>query len=144
MVSRHKPTREQRAATHPATDADYTILAQHVVSAVIAKCRDIVIRFPYFVALPDDWPRGILVKRDESYNYYRVKVFKAADWMFKHGYLQQDAKGLVKSMRSVVNLLGEADRLLTTPEQEFLKGSKISVDTEENVEYNSTSETKEE
>jgi hypothetical protein len=149
MVSRHKPTREQRAATHAATADDYAILAQHVVSAIVDKRRDIVIKLPYFVVLAEDFPKGVLAKRDSQYNWYRAKTFKIANWLNKHGHLSQDAKAIVKSMRTVVNMWGEVDRLLATPEQEFLKGAKISqnfdivVDTEEKVEYNSTSEIKE-
>lgn len=128
MVNRVKPTNEARAATHKATDEDYAKLAQHVVTALVNKCRDIIVRFPYFAELPDDWPRGILIKRDDHFNYYRVKVFKAADWLHAHGYLAEDAKGLVKSMRSVSNLVGEIDRMFASPQQEFLRNDKIPVD----------------
>lgn len=140
---RRKPTNEARAATHSATDEDYAILAQHVVSAIVDKRRDIVIRFPYFVVLAEDFPKGVLCKRDSQHNWYRAKTFKVANWLNKHGHLSQDSKAIVKSMRTVVNLLGEIDRLLATPEQEFLKGAKISIDTEEKVCDNPTSEIKE-
>jgi hypothetical protein len=116
QVKRVKPSNAQRQATHPASDEDYKRLASYVVSAIAHKCRDLVIRFPYFVKLPDDWPRGILIKKDAQYDYYKVKVFKAADWLHAHGYLATDAKGTMKSMRTVNNLWGEIDRLLTNPE----------------------------
>ena len=144
QVKRHKPSNAAREATHAATSDDYAKLAQHVVSAIIDKRRDVVIKMPYFVVLAEDFPKGILIKKDEKYNWYRAKTFKIANWLNKHGHLSQDSKAIVKSMRTVVNMLGETDRLLTTPEQEFLKGSKIVVDTEEKVWDNSTSETKEE
>jgi hypothetical protein len=113
---RKKPTNEARAATHPAIEEDYQKLAAHVVSAIANKCRDVVIKVPYFIVFADDWPKGILIKRDASFNWYRVKAFKAADWLHRHGYLAADAKGTVKSMRTVNNLWGEIDRLLTNPE----------------------------
>jgi hypothetical protein len=128
MVKRVKPSNSQRQATHPASSDDYKKLATHVTSAIVNKCRDIVVRFPYFVKLPDDWPRGILIKRDAHYDYYKVKAFKAADWLYAHGYMPADAKGTMKSMRTVNNLMGEVDRLLTNPQQEFLKDDKNVVD----------------
>jgi hypothetical protein len=128
QTKRVKPSNQLRATTREASDEDYAKLAQHIVSALANKCRDLVIRFPYFVKLPDDWPRGILIKRDDKYNWYRVKVFKAADWLNKHGYLPEDAKGIIKSMRSVNNMMGEVDRLLASPQEEFLKNDKIFVD----------------
>lgn len=128
MVKRHKPSNEARAATHTATDEDYAKLAQHVVTAIVNKCRDIIVRFPYFAELPDDWPRGILIHRDDHFNYYKVKVSKAANWLHAHGYLAEDAKGLVKSMRTVSNLVGEIDRMFANPQQEFLKDAKNVVD----------------
>jgi hypothetical protein len=146
---RHKPSNEARAATHEATPEDYAKLAQHVVSAIVDKRKDVILKLPYFVVLAEDFPKGVLVKRDEKYNWYRAKTFKVANWLHKHNHLSQDSKAIVKSMRTVVNLLGEADRLLATPEQEFLKGAKILqnfaivVDTEEKVWDNSTSEIKE-
>lgn len=128
MVTRHKPSNEIRATTRAASDEDYRKLAQHITEAIINKCRDVVIRFPYFVQLPDDWPRGLLIKRDEKYNWYRVKCFKAADWLHERGYLPENARGIVKSMRSVNNMLGELDRMLASPQEEFLRNSKSSVD----------------
>lgn len=135
MVKRHKPSNEQRQATHPAIEEDYQKLAAHVVSAIANKCRDVVIKVPYFIVFADDWPKGILIKRDAHFNWYRVKAFKAADWLHAHGYLAADAKGTVKSMRTVNNLWGEIDRLLMNPEN--------LVDTEHKTLYNVNLEIKE-
>ena len=128
---RVKPTNEQRQATHPALEEDYQKLAQHVVSAIANKCRDVVIKVPYFIVFAEDWPKGLLVKRDAHFNWYRVKVFKAANWLHAHGYLATDAKATMKSMRTVNNLIGEIDRLVEQPHKEFLRDAKIVVDTED-------------
>lgn len=128
MVKRVKPTNELRAATHPASDDDYQRLAVAVVQAITLKQHNIIVRFPYFCKLPDDWPRGIRIKRDESYDYFKIKTFKAATWLHEHGYLAQGPKELVKSQRSVVNMLGEIDRMFASPQQEFLRNDKIPVD----------------
>jgi hypothetical protein len=146
---RHKPSNGVRAATHAATAEDYAKLAQHVVSALVNKSKDIVLKVPYFVQFSDDLPKGILIKKDAEYNWYRAKTQKLANWLYRHGHLSQDSKAIVKSMRTVVNMWGEIDRLLATPQEEFLKGAKILqnfaivVDTEEKVWDNSTSEIKE-
>jgi hypothetical protein len=143
MVKRVKPSNSQRQATHPASSDDYKKLAAHVTSAIVNKCRDIVVRFPYFVKLPTSWPRGILIKRDAHYDYYKVKAFKAADWLFAHGYMPADAKGTVKSMRGVNNLMGEIDRLVEQPHKEFLRADKILLDSEDEIMDNSNTEIKE-
>lgn len=136
---RRKPTNELRASTHAATSVDYAILAQHVVSAIANKCRDLVIRLPYFAQMADDWPRGILIKKDSTHNYFKCKTFKVADWLHKHGHLPHDAKGIMKSMRTVNNLLGEIDRMLTQPQQEFLRNVENVIDSGKIEEYNSVS-----
>lgn len=128
MKMRVKPTNEQRQATHPALEEDYQKLAQHVVSAIANKCRDLIIKVSYFIVFAEDWPKGLLIKKDAHFNWYKVKTFKAADWLYAHGYMPTDAKGTMKSMRTVNNLMGEVDRLLTNPQQEFLKDDKNVVD----------------
>lgn len=98
---RHKPKREVKEATHAATTADYEKLANAVVKAILLRKKDVYIRLPYFVTLADDWPRGILVHKDEMCNTYKVKTFKAADWLHKYNYLPADAHGIVLSMRDL-------------------------------------------
>jgi hypothetical protein len=115
-IIRHKPTREQKAATHPASDDDYARLAAVVVEAITLKHKDIVLKVPYFIIFDEGFPKGILVKRDAQYNWYRAKVFKLADYLHSKGHMPADAKGTVKSMRVVNNLWGEIDRLLMNPE----------------------------
>lgn len=128
MATRYKPSSTVRAATHPATTDDYAKLAAAVVEAITLKRKDVCIRFPYFVSLPEDFPKGLLYKKDERFNYYRAKAFKLMDWLHARGYASQNAKGVMKSMRSVNNLLGELDRMLASPQEEFLRNNKNSVD----------------
>jgi len=141
-IKRHKPSKELRATTHEASDEDYKRLAAAVVEAITLKHKDVCIRFPYFVSLPEDFPRGILYKKDEMYNYHRCKSFKLMDWLHSKGYAPQDAKGVMKSMRSVNNLLGELDRMLASPQEEFLRNDKNSVDKLIDTEYNVNLESK--
>jgi hypothetical protein len=117
MVKRVKPSNQLRATTREASDEDYKILAAAVVEAITLKRKDVHIRFPYFVSLPDDFPKGLLYKKDGRYNWYRAKAFKLMDWLFKHGHATQDAKAVVKSLRAVNNLIGEIDRMLVNPEK---------------------------
>jgi hypothetical protein len=139
MVTRYKPSKEALAATHSASEADYERLAVAVVQAITLKQRDIVIRFPYFVKLPEGFPKGILIRKDEQFNYYRAKCFKIADWLFEQGHLAQNAKEIVKSQRSVVNMLGEIERLVAQPQQAVLKEDKNVVDSQEFNLYNDVS-----
>lgn len=136
MVKRHKPSKQLREATHAATPSDYEALAQAVVSAIVQKRRDVVIKLPYFVVLSEDFPKGVCIRKDEKFNWYRAKAFKLADWLYDKGFLSEDAKGIVKSMRTVSNLVGEIDRLVAQPQQEFLKEDKNVVDSQEFVMYN--------
>jgi hypothetical protein len=122
---RHKPTREQKAATHAAQAEDYQRLAQAVVEAIVQKRRDIIFKIAYFAELDPELPKGILIHKDEHYNWYRAKAYKMADFLHARGFLPNDAKGIVKSMRTVSNMLGEIDRLLAAPQQEFLRDDKI-------------------
>lgn len=117
MTIRHKPSNQLRATTREASDEDYKILAAAVVEAITLKRKDVHIRFPYFVSLPEDFPKGVLYKKDDMHNYYRAKAFKLMDWLFKHGHATQDAKGVVKSLRSVNNFIGEIDRMVVSPEK---------------------------
>lgn len=139
MVKRHKPSREAKAATHKASDEDYAKLSKAVVEAIVLKRKDVYIRFPYFVELDPTFPKGILYRRDEKFNWYRAKAFRLADWLYERNLLSQDAKGIVKSTRSVVNMLGEVDRLLTKPlteHEDLLREDKIFVDSEDSPVYN--------
>jgi hypothetical protein len=138
-ITRYKPTKELREATHEATPSDYELLAQAVVSAIVQKRRDVVLKLPYFVRLSEDFPKGVLIKKDETHNWYRAKAFKLADWLHSKGFLPENAKGVVKSMRSVSNLVGEIDRLVAQPQQELLRDDNISVDTQEFSNYNDVS-----
>ena len=117
MTVRRKPSNQLRATTREASDEDYKILAAAVVEAITLKRKDVHIRFPYFVSLPDDFPKGVLYKKDSMHNYYRAKAFKLMDWLYNHGHAAQDAKGVVKSLRTVNNLIGEIDRMLANPEK---------------------------
>jgi hypothetical protein len=117
MTVRRKPSNQLRATTREASDEDYKILAAAVVEAITLKRKDVHIRFPYFVSLPEDFPKGILYKKDELYNYFRCKSFKLMDWLYNHGHAAQDAKGVVKSLRCVNNFIGEIDRMLVSPEK---------------------------
>jgi hypothetical protein len=117
MSNRHKPSNQLRATTREASDEDYKILAAAVVSAIVNKRRDVVLKLPYFVELDPTFPKGVLYKKDALYNYYRAKAFKLADWLYERGHMSQDAKGVVKSLRSVNNFIGEIDRMLANPEK---------------------------
>lgn len=117
MVKRVKPSNELRAATHPASDDDYKKLALYVTEAIINKRRDVVLKLPYFVTFEESFPKGVLIKKDARYNWYRAKAFKLADWLHEKGYMPQDAKGVVKSMRSVSNLTGLIDKMIAEPEK---------------------------
>lgn len=122
---RYKPTLQQRKATHHANDDDFKKLAAAVVKAIALKQKDVFLRFPYFVRLPDDFPKGVCYKRDQEYDYFRAKAFKLADWLYKHGHMSTDAKGVVKSMRTVVNLMGHVERLLTDPVKIMYNGNSL-------------------
>jgi hypothetical protein len=115
--TRFKPTSAHKATTREATDADYTKLAVVVLTAIVNKQRDVVIKLPYFVKISDDMPKGVCIKKDGRYNWYRAKAFKMMDWLYKHGHAAQDAKAVVKSLRAVNNLIGEIDRMLVNPEK---------------------------
>ncbi len=109
---RNKPTKAAREATRQATQEDYAKLVQAVVKNITLKKRDIILKFPYFVQLAEDFPRGILVKRTTEFNFYRCKCFKIMDWLHKHSYSSYDAKAVVRMQRSVVNLWGQVDKWL--------------------------------
>lgn len=123
MVTRHKPSKAQRAATRPANDEDYEKLAQAVVQALVQRKKDVILKLPYFVQMSDDFPKGILIKKTSEHNFYKAKVIKLANFLNKHGYLAQDAKGVVKSMRSVSNLVGEIERLVANPAETLYNSS---------------------
>lgn len=125
MVKRHKPSNADRAATHAASAEDYAKLAKHVTSAIINKCRDLVLKVPYFIVFDEEFPKGILIKKDAQHNWYRAKTFKLADYLHAKGYMPEDAKGTMKSMRSVNNLMGEIDRMIANPQQEFLDDKNV-------------------
>lgn len=112
---RWKPSNAQREATHEATAGDYAKLAQAVVEAIILKQRDVILKLPYFVVMDKTFPKGVLVSKDEQFNYYRAKAFKLADWLYERNYLPDDAKGIVRSRRDVMFLEGEVRKLLTEP-----------------------------
>lgn len=126
MVARFKPSKALREQTHEASEIDYAKLAAAVVHAIVLKQKDLVIRLPYFAKLADDWPRGLLIRKDSTHNFFKVKVFKLADWLHSKGHLAQDAKGVVKSMRAVSNLTGEIERMLSQPE-DLVYNNRIGV-----------------
>jgi hypothetical protein len=114
-VQRWKPRREVVDATHEASTPDYEKLAQAVLVAIINRQKDVILRFPYFVVFDDEtYPKGIIVKKDEKYNYYKAKAFKLADWLYSKGFLPADAKGIMKSMRELAYLEGRIDKMLAS------------------------------
>lgn len=140
---RAKPTKEARAATHPASSDDYKKLAQYVTSAIVNKYRDVVLKVPYFITFDEEFPKGICIKKDECFNWYRAKTFKLADYLHSKGFMPADAKGTMKSMRTVNNLMGEINRLVEQPHKEFLQDHKILLDSEDKIMDNSNTEIKE-
>lgn len=97
--ARHKPSKQLRDITHAASDIDYERLAQAVVEHIIFRKKDIYLRFPYFATFADDWPKGILHKKDGIHDIYKCKTYKVADWLHEKGFLPENAKNLMKAMR---------------------------------------------
>lgn len=115
MVDRWKPRREVVEATHEASAPDYEKLAQAVLVAIINRQRDIVLRYPYFVTFDDEtYPKGIIVKKDKQYDYYKAKVWKLANWLFDKGWLPADYKNIMKSLRELAYLEGRIDKMLAS------------------------------
>lgn len=131
MVTRHKPTTEQRAATHAAMEDDYAKLAQVVVKAIATKQKDVILKLPYFVNFGDDFPHGIIVRKDDEYNYYKAKVFKLADFLYEKGALPGNAKFIVASMRKVNILVGEVERALDCKNVMLYNDVSVELDNKE-------------
>lgn len=112
MVTRHKPTTEQRNATHPAQEADYERLASAVVRAIILKERDVILKLVYFVDFGKDFPKGVLIHKDDKHNWYRAKAFRLADWLHSIGRLPTNAKGVVLATRQMVYLEAKINKIL--------------------------------
>lgn len=111
--NRHKPTKELRASTHEASNVDYELLAQAVVEHIIFRKKDIYIRFPYFATFAEDWPKGVLIRKDGIYDYFKCKTYKIADWLHSKGFLPEDAKGIMKSQRDWGYREARLERMLT-------------------------------
>lgn len=112
MVSRHKPTKAAREATHPASDEDYAKLVEAVTRVIILKERDVILKLVYFVDFGDGFPKGVLIKKDDKYNYYRAKAFKLADYLHKIGKMPADAKAVVLATRQITYKIADINKML--------------------------------
>ena len=113
MNVRKKPTKELRESTHSASEADYQALARAVVERITLRKKDIFLKFIYFAEFADDWPKGVLVKKDGLYNTYKCKTYKVADWLHSKGFLPTDAKGIMLAQRDWGYREARLTRMLT-------------------------------
>lgn len=96
---RHKPSKSLRDSTHAASAADLEILAKAVLVAIINRQKNLILKYPYFATFEESYPKGIIVKKDGVFDFYKVKVAKLADWLCSKGALPDDYKGIMKSQR---------------------------------------------
>lgn len=135
-VKRHKPRKEVKEATHEAQPSDYQKLGQAVVEAIIRRERDLYVRLPYFAKMEEEWPRGVLVKKDGQHNIFKVKCFKLADFLHSKGILPYDAKGIMLSIRQMSYLEGKIDKLLDS--NSAVWDNSVSVDGAEQIDKENT------
>lgn len=119
---RHKPSKQLLATTHEASELDYSKLAQAVIRACIARDKNIFYKLPYFAKVAEDFPKGILVKKDGLCDVYKAKTTKVCDWLHANGHLPSDHKNLMLQLRQMAYMEARINSLL--------KMDKISVDSE--------------
>lgn len=133
---RHKPSKELLATTHEADEETYQKLAQACLRACILREKDIWYRLPYFAKLAEDFPRGIIVAKDGLNDTYKAKTIKMCDWLHSRGFLPEDHRGIMLSMRELAYREAAVNSMI--------KNVKIELDEQEENLYNSNLEIKEE
>lgn len=72
---------------------DYQKLLQAVVQACVEHAGkfnypSIEVAFHHLTQFADDFPKGIVVKKDGPVNVHRMKARKLLDWLRKHGHTE--------------------------------------------------------
>lgn len=118
---RHKPSKALREACHTASELDYALLAKACLRACIMRDKDVYYRLPYFATVAEDFPKGILAKKDGLCDVFKTKTVKLCDWLFDKGFLPVNHKILMLSLRQMAYMEANVNSMLN---------GKISIDSE--------------
>jgi hypothetical protein len=84
-VIRHgKPAAAYLATLHTPTKKDYDQLVQACLEAIISGENHVRIAFSYLMKYPDDFPRGVLVKKVGANNVHKILARKLLLWLHEH------------------------------------------------------------
>ena len=88
MVVRHgRPSKAYLATLRKPVESDYEQMVQACLDAIIRGFTDVLVRTPYVLKYPKDFPKGILeIKYDDGSNVYRVKAKKLLRWLNENGH----------------------------------------------------------
>lgn len=87
-VVRHgKPSKAFLATLRPPGVKDFDKLVESCMAAIISGHNDVIIRFPYTMKFPADFPRGICESKEPNgTNIHRVKAKRLLTWLHANGH----------------------------------------------------------
>lgn len=135
MNARVKPSRAILATTHEADAETYQRLAQACLRACMLREKDIYVSLPYFVKIDESFPRGVLVQKEGLKDVYKIKVVKLTNWLHERGFLPDNHRGVMLSLRDLAYKEAHINSLL--------KNVKIELDSDKNLWENVEVENKE-
>lgn len=100
-VNRHgKPSNAYLKTLREPKRADYQVLVNAALEAIIEGENDVLIAFPYVLKYPADFPKGILVEKVEDRNIRKVKARKLLKWLNDNGHTPITSESLRGAMIS--------------------------------------------
>lgn len=87
--------------------------------------KDIYVSLPYFVKIDESFPRGVLVQKEGLKDVYKIKVVKLTNWLHERGFLPEDHRNVMLSLRDLAYKEAHINSLL--------KNVKIGLDNDKNL-----------
>lgn len=76
----------------------------------------ILVQFPHWATFSEEFPKGVVVEREELYNTRKINAVKLVDWLYKNGHSPYDSGMLVKQTKHYMRLEKQIERMFETKE----------------------------
>lgn len=88
---RRKPTNAFRETLKPIDRQQIDALIAAVVEAYASEQEAIILKTSYLTQFADDFPKGVLKRKEGLFDYRQVKARRLLKWLNDHGYFETTA-----------------------------------------------------
>lgn len=106
---RGRPSQAFLSTLRKATKSDYAKLERACLESYLKRSVHVIVKVPYTIEFPEDFPPKILVKVEESNYFYKISAKNLLRWLNRNNHSTLTSEAIGRAVQQFNNFTREID-----------------------------------